>query len=150
MPAIELVGSRKLASLRCATRIGGGDANYFASSCPPTSEAVASLNDAASAILASPGQPLSRSSNCSGARRLSSFLTSHKSILHWDRREPAPCFFLAMEVIVGRDGWPRPTDVLRLCATVPGIITDGTCTRAFTIAGHATHAPAWLVGAVNA
>jgi SAM-dependent MidA family methyltransferase len=26
----------------------------------------------------------------------------HKSIFHWDRQEPAPCFFLAMEVIVGR------------------------------------------------
>ena len=25
-----------------------------------------------------------------------------KSIFHWDQREPAPCFFLAMEVIVGR------------------------------------------------
>lgn len=25
---------------------------------------------------------------------------THKSIFHWDRREPAPCFFLAMEVIV--------------------------------------------------
>ena len=27
---------------------------------------------------------------------------THKSIFHWDRREPAACFFLAMEVIVGR------------------------------------------------
>jgi len=27
---------------------------------------------------------------------------THKSIFHWDQREPAPCFFLAMEVIVGR------------------------------------------------
>jgi SAM-dependent MidA family methyltransferase len=26
---------------------------------------------------------------------------SHKSIFHWDQPEPAPCFFLAMEVIVG-------------------------------------------------
>jgi SAM-dependent MidA family methyltransferase len=26
---------------------------------------------------------------------------THKSIFHWDRPEPAPCFFLAMEVIVG-------------------------------------------------
>lgn len=25
----------------------------------------------------------------------------HKSIFHWDIREPAPCFFVAMEVIVG-------------------------------------------------
>ena len=24
----------------------------------------------------------------------------HKSIFHWDIREPAPCFFVAMEVIV--------------------------------------------------
>jgi SAM-dependent MidA family methyltransferase len=27
---------------------------------------------------------------------------THKSIFHWDCPEPAPCFFLAMEVIVGR------------------------------------------------
>jgi len=27
---------------------------------------------------------------------------THKSIFHWDQREPSPCFFLAMEVIVGR------------------------------------------------
>lgn len=25
---------------------------------------------------------------------------SHKSVFHWDTTEPAPCFFLAMEVIV--------------------------------------------------
>jgi SAM-dependent MidA family methyltransferase len=25
---------------------------------------------------------------------------AHKSIFHWDVREPAPCFFVAMEVIV--------------------------------------------------
>ena len=25
----------------------------------------------------------------------------HKSIFHWDQQEPSPCFFLAMEVIVG-------------------------------------------------
>ena len=27
---------------------------------------------------------------------------THKSIFHWDRREASACFFLAMEVIVGR------------------------------------------------
>lgn len=27
----------------------------------------------------------------------------HKSIFHWDIREPAPCFFLAMEVIVSHN-----------------------------------------------
>jgi hypothetical protein len=33
---------------------------------------------------------------------------THKSIFHWDKPEPSPCFFLAMEVIVGRSflsGW---------------------------------------------
>ena len=28
----------------------------------------------------------------------------HKSIFHWKTREPAPCFFIAMEVIVSFDG----------------------------------------------
>lgn len=27
----------------------------------------------------------------------------HKSIFHWKRREPAPCFFVAMEVVVSFD-----------------------------------------------
>lgn len=27
---------------------------------------------------------------------------THKSIFHWDTREPAPCFFVAMEVIVSQ------------------------------------------------
>jgi len=27
---------------------------------------------------------------------------THKSIFHWNQRESAACFFLAMEVIVGR------------------------------------------------
>jgi SAM-dependent MidA family methyltransferase len=27
----------------------------------------------------------------------------HKSIFHWKKREPAPCFFVAMEVIVSFD-----------------------------------------------
>lgn len=26
---------------------------------------------------------------------------THKSIFHWKVRQPAPCFFIAMEVIVG-------------------------------------------------
>jgi SAM-dependent MidA family methyltransferase len=27
----------------------------------------------------------------------------HRSIFHWEKREPAPCFFVAMEVIVSLD-----------------------------------------------
>ena len=37
----------------------------------------------------------------------------HKSIFHWDVREPAPCYFIAMEVVV-RDLSHRLTYVMNL------------------------------------
>jgi hypothetical protein len=64
MPTIESVGSRELASIRSATLLGGGPAcSSAASSRPPTRTTVASLNDAASASLASASQPSSRSNS---------------------------------------------------------------------------------------
>ncbi len=77
MPTIESVGSRELASLRSATLIGGsgaggngiGSASIVTSSSassrsrPPTGATMASLNDAASASLASASQPPSRSNS---------------------------------------------------------------------------------------
>lgn len=42
---------------------------------------------------------------------------THKSIFHWDRREPAACFFLAMEVIVGRPFSSRWLDLFTLRRT---------------------------------
>jgi len=64
MPTIESVGSRELASIRSATLLAGGPAcSSAASSRPPTCTTVASLNDAASASLASASQPSSRSNS---------------------------------------------------------------------------------------
>jgi hypothetical protein len=64
MPTIESVGSRELASIRSATLVPGGAAcSSTASSRPPTRATVASLNDAASASLASVSQPSSRSNS---------------------------------------------------------------------------------------
>jgi hypothetical protein len=40
-----------------------------------------------------------RSSSCHG---MPASTLPTKASFHWDRREPSPCFFLAMEVIVGR------------------------------------------------
>jgi hypothetical protein len=70
MPTIESVGSRELASLRSGTLVGGGGVGAAsvlttstASSRPPTGATMASLNDAASASLASASQPSSRSNS---------------------------------------------------------------------------------------
>jgi hypothetical protein len=64
MPTIESVGSRELTSMRSATLLAGGPAcSSAASSRPPTRTTVASLNDAASASLASASQPSSRSNS---------------------------------------------------------------------------------------
>lgn len=70
MPTIESVGSRELTSLRSATLVGGAGigagsvaASSSASSRPPTGATMASLNDAASASLASASQPPSRSNS---------------------------------------------------------------------------------------
>jgi SAM-dependent MidA family methyltransferase len=32
---------------------------------------------------------------------------NHKSVLHWDTREPSPCYFVAMEVVVRTECCPR-------------------------------------------
>jgi hypothetical protein len=73
MPTIESVGSRELTSLRSATLVSGGGGGTIgaasvapsssASSRPPTGATIASLNDAASASLASASQPSSRSNS---------------------------------------------------------------------------------------
>ncbi|KAI9452260.1 hypothetical protein F5148DRAFT_515455 [Russula earlei] len=70
MPTIESVGSRELASLRSTTLVGASGGGIpsaattsSASSRPPTGATMASLNDAASASLASASQPSSRSNS---------------------------------------------------------------------------------------
>ncbi|KAI0000796.1 hypothetical protein BJV74DRAFT_820739 [Russula compacta] len=71
MPTIESVGSRELASLRSTTLVSGAGGigspsavpSSSASSRPPTRATMASLNDAASASLASASQPSSRSNS---------------------------------------------------------------------------------------
>jgi len=39
---------------------------------------------------------------------------THKSIFHWKTREPAPCFFVAMEVVVSNFALIRPSCELKL------------------------------------
>jgi len=53
---------------------------------------------------------------------------THQSVFHWDKKEPAPCFFLAMEVIVCViSSFLRR---LMLCrTTLPTILSDTTSRR---------------------
>jgi hypothetical protein len=68
MPTIDSVGSREVSSLRSNTLVGGVGSpsratSSIASSRPPTRATMISLNDAASASLASASQPSSRSNS---------------------------------------------------------------------------------------
>ena len=73
MPTIESVGSRELSSLRSNTLVSGRvgspsrATSSSASSRPPTRATMVSLNDAASASLASASQPSSRSNSRSNS-----------------------------------------------------------------------------------